>query len=235
MIKINLVSKNAKVSGAGMTSVSADGEFISEISDSEANRKCAVNLLIIALFPLALFVYESQTVPELKKQLNNQQQTLNQLQTVITAASKAVSEKKKFQEDESRLKKQIQVMEDLRNDRLIELRVFELLQKDIPFRTSIESLEVVEVKESVAAKKPAAGGRAAAPAPIVKKKIVMKGIAASNADIALFVNILSQSIYFSNVSLGASRKDKTPMGDVVSFEVTAFIGNSTKTGGSDGQ
>ncbi len=234
MIKINLVSKSPKVSGTAMASVSADGDFIAEISDADANRKSAVNLLIIALFPVGLFVYESQTVPELKKRVASQNQVLNQLNTAISSASNAVNEKKKFQEDESRLKKQIKVMEDLRNDRFLELRVFELLQKDIPFRASIESLDVQEVKDAAAvvAKKPGAGP---APVPAVKKKIGLKGIAASNADIALFVNILSQSIYFSNVSLGASRKTKTPMGDVVSFELTAFIGNSIKAGDISGQ
>lgn len=228
MIKINLLSKSAKISASAMTSMTADGsEFAIELSESEVQRKTAVNMLIMILIPVGMYVYETQTIPELKAKIASQTQILSQLTTAISAASNAVQEKKKFQTDEDRLKKQIKIMEDLRNDRLIELKVFELLQKDIPYRVSIENLDLQEMKGSAATK-----DKAALPN---TKKLTIKGIAASNTDIALFVNILSQSIYFSNVNLGASKKDKTPLGDVVSFDLTANISNTVKTGAAVGQ
>ena len=106
MIKINL-AKPLKI-GASTGAMNSMG--VENVDVQDVQKQGGFKLLFVLLFPVAIYIYESQAVPELKRSLMDKQKKLNMLTEKNEKAKTAVEETKKFSEDQERLQKQIQTL-----------------------------------------------------------------------------------------------------------------------------
>lgn len=196
MIRINLATATVPTSGGTFT----DAAGVAEGADVQ--RQGVSKLLMILIVPLGLYAYESFVlIPDLISRQNSKQNLLNSLKAQNDSSRGALEEKKKFEEDQDRLRKQIGAIDGLSKDRLKEVKILDTIQKDIPDKVWLSELSLRE------------------------ERITIIGNANADADLTAFMDILSRSIYIKEVNLVRSSETQiTPTSGISKkFEISCLI------------
>lgn len=197
MIKVNL-AKPLKIgsSTGAMTSMGVENVDVQDVQ-----KQGGFKLLFALLFPVALYIYESQAVPELRHTLIDKQKKLNQLTEKNEKAKTAVEETKKFREDQERLQKQIQTLDGLRKERMREVKILDNIQKDIPDKVWINAIKFED------------------------KRLLISGLAVSDLDLTNFMENMSRSVFLRDVNLIKSDEQmmENSSKTIKKFDVTASL------------
>lgn len=185
MIKINLAKAPKVVAQEQFTSDLSAGP-----SPTELQKQGALRLFVIMLFPLGLYLWESQIIPAKQQELTSKTAVLSELTAKNEKAKKAVEEIKKFKTDQQRLQSQIGALEDLKRGRLQEVKALDFIQRVIPPRVWLNRIELAAIPDS--AKGP--GGRS-------DSRMTMQGLASNDQGVAAFIDQLAKSIFLREVSL----------------------------------
>lgn len=205
MIRINLA--NAKKITAMAPGAASPAEMAMSSDNSEIQRQGLIRLVIIALFPLVLYAYEMQNIPQLNATLQSKRQLLQALVEKNNKAKQAVEEIKKFKEDQARLQKQIDTLEGLRKDRLREVKILDNLQKDLPQRMWISRIAYTGAKMTIS------------------------GQTIGDAELSTFMDSLSASVFFRQVNLIRSSDSPQSAGvQTKNFEVSCEIDQGFSAG-----
>lgn len=197
MIRINLLSSSAMAGGGAGTSIASGGEMSVEARDIQ--RQGMMRLMVILLFPAALYAYEYIHIPDLQQRLNSKQNVLRDLQAKNEQAKTAVEEIQKFNEEKGRLQKQIDALDSLRRDRQKEVKILDSIQKDIPEKVWLTR---VELKEN---------------------DILLDGMTTADPELTSFMETLSKSVFYKSVNLIRSQEQQSDKGVLKSFEVSCNI------------
>lgn len=199
MIKINLanavVSTSLNPGGGGFGFGGGDAILV---APDEARKEALKRILIIAIFPLGLYVYEMQNLPNIRGQLGQKTQYLSELQAFNSKTTGSVAEIKKFKEDEAKIQARISILEKLSRDRQKEIRILDLFQQVIPEKVWFTRIEVVGTKLQVA------------------------GYAMSDYDVSSFMESLSKSIFLADVNLVSSNEQVIDGVSVKRFEISCL-------------
>jgi type IV pilus assembly protein PilN len=175
MIKINLIGKGGAISAPA--GGNPDIDMAMDATGGDIQKQGLIRLFIILLGPLALFLWQQQNLPGKAVVIAAKQRQLNELITKNANAKAAVEEIKKFKADQARLQEQINTIESLRKDRMREVRILDLVQREMPERMWLSK---IEVKES---------------------KISVSGFAATDSELTQLMDVLTKSVFLSEVNL----------------------------------
>lgn len=187
MIKVNLNSPNvpsirSNIGGADEGVVGGDDQI---------QRQGIIRLVILALGPIALFIYQNNMViPDKTAELAQKDKTVTELKTKNDKAKSAVDETKKFQGDQAKLQAQIDSIEDLRKDRMQEVRVLDLIQRELPERVWLNKLELRD------------------------HKLTVVGMAGNDGEITQLMDTMTKSSLLAEVNL-ISTAEKTVDGNLI--------------------
>lgn len=202
MIRVNLVNAQRMTASAGGASGGADGaDGYIPISDEELKKQAMTRILIMCLFPAALFAWELQAVPAKKAELESKRAHLTQLAEQNAASKKTVEEIKSFETQQKKIQSQINVLEKLKKGRLQEVKVLEFIQRSAPTKVWLHKIEFNE------------------------NRVTIEGFALTPAIQNTFIETLSQSIFLKDVNVGDSKEeqDKTVQLDGTHFIITAGV------------
>ena len=182
MIKINLI--NPKISGEG-----GAGADIA-LSEDQAVRKGGQNLMILFIGPLLFYVYQNFVeIPSKKDEIQSLKNKVQALKDTNDKAKTAVTEMKKFEVDKVKLQARIDSIDDLRKDRMLEVRILDLLQRESPEKLWLKTVDMRE------------------------DKVIVVGYSAAEGDITQFMDNLTKSGLLGIVSLTSS-SEKTVDGNI---------------------
>lgn len=200
MIKINLVNPSQAVAPGRSSFLSGlfSGSSVSS-EENEIRRQGAIRLIIIGLFPAVMYAYEFQTLPQKRAQVVSKRNYLNDLRVKNTKAKSAVEETRKYRDDKQRLQKQIDTIEGLRKDRLKEVKILDIIQKEIPERVWLTNLSLGE------------------------EKLTISGLAVSDQDLSLFMEALSKSVFLKEVNLLKSSEQSYEKTTIKRFDISCLI------------
>lgn len=173
MIKINLISKGGVIAGGPASSV----EMSFDAGSADIQKHGVIRLFIILLGPLALYIWQNQNLPLKNATVSQKQTILNELIKKNESAKSAVEEIKKYKTDEAKLKEQINTIESLRKDRMREVRILDLIQREMPERMWLGKIEMRD------------------------NKISIGGYAAADSELTQFMDTLSRSVFMQDVNL----------------------------------
>lgn len=194
MIRINLVKAIGGKDSQAIAGLGADTAGASDIQ-----RQGLLRLTVLLLFPLALWVYELQLIPDLESKLVSKRKVLASLTQKNEQAKGAVEEIKKFKEDQAKLQMQIDTLESLRRERLKEVKVMDNLQKDIPEKVWLTKIDFQEAK------------------------LLLSGLATADTELTQFMETLSKSVFLHEVSLVRSSEQPSEAGVLKKFEISCAI------------
>lgn len=193
MIKVNLA--NAAHSTA-LTGVGGGAEIF--VAPDEQRKEALKRIAVILLFPLGLYVYESQNVPTIHHILATRTAYLGELQAFNARANASVAEIKKFKEDEAKIQARIAILEKLSKDRQKEIRILDLFQQVIPDKVWFTRVEMTG------------------------NKMQVSGYAMSDYDISTFMEGLSKSVFLADVNLLNSNEQVIDGVSVKRFEISCL-------------
>ncbi len=196
MIRINLAGVGG-LSMAGMDSLGVGGSDIMMAPD-ETRKEGLKRILIILIFPVALYVYEGQNLPNIRNQLNVKTAQLAELQAFNSKTTESVAEIKKISEDQAKIQARISILEKLSKDRQNEIRILDLFQQVIPEKLWFTRLEQQG------------------------PRLTISGLSMSDFDISGLMESLSRSVFFVDVNL-LSTNEQVIEGIVFKkFEITCL-------------
>jgi type IV pilus assembly protein PilN len=182
MIKINLIKP--KISGEG-----GGGADIA-LSEDQALRKGGQNLMILLIGPLLFYGYQNFVdIPSKKEEIQRYRSEVQTLKATNDKAKTAVTEMKKFEVDKVKLQARIDSIDDLRKDRMLEVRILDLLQRESPEKLWFKTIDMRE------------------------DKVLVVGYSAAEAEITQFMDNLTKSGLLGIVSLTSS-SERTVDGNV---------------------
>ena len=179
----------------GFGDVEASGEDLKFI-----RREALKNLMLILLGSISLIVYEQMHIPELRQKLNIINNELNALMEKNSKARQAVEQSKKLIKEQANLQSQISSIENLKKDRALILKIFELFQKNTPSTIWLNEIN------------------------FGSDRVLLSGQAISDADVTTFMDALSRSVYFKEVNLVRSiEHQNNKFGLVKKIEINCVI------------
>ncbi len=199
MIKVNLVKSIPVGSSPSAASLVEGGDGPIEIGSQEIQKQGAIRLLIILLFPLGLYFYESQNVPDLRRQVQKRNSEIQVLQTKNNNAKGAVEEILKFNEDKEKLQRQVDTLESLQKDRDLEVKILDNIQKDIPEKVWLEKIEFKDAD------------------------LKIWGMAVTDSDVSAFIDSLSKIYTIQSVIPVRSADKVTDRGVYKAFELNSKV------------
>lgn len=198
MIRINLAQAgrgpSASVSGGG---VALSGDAI--LTTADLQKAGLIRLLVLIIFPAALYAYQEMTLPDLVAARNQKSTQLSQLRTYNQQMERAVQEIKKFKEDEAKIQSRINYLDRVSKGRLREIKIMELLQQIIPEKVWLTRLESTDGRLNVS------------------------GLAMTDYDISQFMEGLSKSAFFLDVNLLNSGEQNFDNLNVKRFEISCTM------------
>lgn len=192
MIKINLLD-------GYFAPTATDFDQSIMMDPADVNREFLKRIAILPLIPIALYLWESLSRPDLESQLAIQNTKLAELQAFNSKAENAVKEITKFRDDETKIQKRIAFIEKISRDRLKEIQVFDMIQTIIPERVWLTKLEIVADKVSIT------------------------GLSVTDGDQSNFLEALSRSIYVSEPQLMNSTEYKLGTDSLKKFTIGASL------------
>lgn len=190
MIRINLAPSSAKLK-AGQAALD-DALFLTE---EDIQKHALKRILLIVMFPAALFLYEKQTLPDLVAQSASLTNELNELTTENSASAELVEKIKKLNETKEVFDKRLKAIEQLSVNRYKEVKLLDFLQTTIPETVWFRSLE------------------------FSGDKISLLALAMSDTDVTQFLEDLNRSSEIKEVKLNRSTDEKIEDTTIKRFEV----------------
>lgn len=207
MIKINLAKefmpKKKGLFGGGAPRMESLETLEASSEQANLNKALIVRLVILLIGPIALFIYQDSNIPPKIAMIGTLNGELSTLSQKNQQAAASVSEIKKFEKEEERLKAQIMVIENLQKDRLKEVRVMDYIQREIPEKVWLSKMGLADGKMSI------------------------EGLATGDSELTNFMDGLQGSAYLKDVSLVRSNEVNTPETGVVrKFEISCLLERS---------
>lgn len=194
MIKINLAPQ-AVVSASSVSFGDVEGF----VTDDELRKEGLKRILVMLLFPTALYLYEMQSLPSKSAALNAKRQTLNELRAYNASSSASVAEIKKFKEEEAKMEARISALDKISKDRQREVRVLDLIQTILPEKAWLVRLE------------------------IKSDRILIEGLALSDYEVSSFMDALTKSVYLLDVNLISSREEVVDGSNLKRFDISCLL------------
>lgn len=198
MIKINLSSHGAGSSAASAASFGGGGGDMFMAAD-EVRKEALKRVLIILIFPVALYAYQEQNIPGKQAELSSKQQMLTELQSYNEKQAASVAEIKKFKEDEAIIEARITALDKISKDRNREVRVLDLLQTVIPEKAWLTKIQ------------------------LNPDKVVIQGLAVSDFEVSQFLDSLTKSVFLMDVNLVSSSEVILEGVTLKKFEVSCVL------------
>ncbi len=197
MIKINLSKKGTQYKSTNDSS----SDLSMSSSETTGLRKTAmVRAALIILGPISLLMFEQQTLPKLQAQLKRANQELTAVTEKNIKAAEAVIQTKKFKHEQEVLQTHINSIEDLKKNRLREVRLLDFIQKDLPDKLWLTRMEM------------SAG------------KLNIQGLSTTDGELTQFMDALSRSAYLKEVSLIRSTDHNSDeVGQLKKFEISCLM------------
>lgn len=193
MIKIHLEKQFLKQNSINPSEQIVDVDF-------ESSRKQALINLILFLLPVgAMMSYEALVLPEKKAQIAVASKKLKVLQTKNSQLEVSVAEIKKITEDLQKLQSQTDLITKLSSRRMLEVKVLDTLQREIPEKVWLQQVQVN------------------------KGKMDIFGQALTEGETTSFVEALSKSVFLKGVSLVKSDEQVTGRGVLRKFQISANL------------
>lgn len=175
MIKINLIQ--GKGSSRGGT------EESTVLSDESSIKKEALKrILIILIFPMGLYVYESQNIPEKKQVIDRISQQINELKTYNSKLENSAKQIEQFKVEEAQFNTQVQALTKITKSRKIEVKIFSLIQNVIPEKVWLREISIDRAAQGSD-----------------KNEIRIVGYSATNEDVRKFIEALEKSVYLKKI------------------------------------
>lgn len=172
MIRVNLIDSYIPGQGVGGAPAVVGADELKEIKNQAFAR-----LFIIFLPTLGMYVYEYQHIPSLQDRIVKLTSEIEKVKGYNAKQAPAVSEIKKFKEDEKKIQDRIAVLDRLSKERSNEIKVLHLVQQTIPEKAWLTKLDIQDGKANIS------------------------GLALNDSDISIFMETLSKSVFLSDVSL----------------------------------
>jgi type IV pilus assembly protein PilN len=139
MIRINLLKSFTSGGGGG-------GNQFSSLASAGGDRdqlmiQSIKRLVILVLGPLALYIYESQAIPELQNKLNAINAEVTQTATFNQSKNGLAQEIKKYEEEQDKINKQMNFINKIARDKTNESKLFQHLYNSTPETVWINRLE----------------------------------------------------------------------------------------------
>lgn len=158
--------------------------------------------MIVLIFPVLLtFSYDRYVKFVSEEDIKRLTAEYTALQEKLKIQEVAVKEVEKFQEEKRKLDSELQIIKNLSTERLKNVKALDALQGIIPIKAWLKDLKIVD------------------------KRLEMSGFAMDEFVISEFMQGLGSSIYFSNITLGASEEDKRKEGSVKKFIIKCKLEN----------
>lgn len=204
MIKINLAKelqpKKKGLFGSGEPKLESFDSAEATGEAADLKKALIVRLVMLLAGPAALFIYQDMNIPPKVARTAQLNQELATLTAKNQQAAASVSEIKKFEKEEEKLKAQIIVIENLQKDRLKEVRVLDYVQREIPEKVWLNRMGLAD-------------GR-----------MVIEGMATGDSELTNFMDGLQGSAYLKEVSLVRSNEVSLPDSGVVrKFEISCLL------------
>jgi type IV pilus assembly protein PilN len=199
MIKINLVSNAASMPAASPFASATPGAKDLFLAPEESRKEAFKRLVLLAVGPIALYIYQAQNLPAKEAALNSKNAVLAELQAYNAKSANSVAEIKKFKEDEALIEARISALEKVSKDRLKEIRIMELLQTVIPEKAWLTKVQ------------------------IGASKLLIEGMALSDFEVSSFLESLTKSVFLVNVDLVNSAEVNQDGFTLKRFEISCAL------------
>ena len=140
MIKINFLNSFKDYAGAQ----AAGAVLFDEDERNLILKEVGKRLAIIALGPIGLLVYELQTIPTLEAKKVDAEKRLAELVAFNDKHKDTAQEIKKYEDEETRFKAQMDFITKIQEDKLNEYKLFRHLKDSTPQTVWVNSLELNE-------------------------------------------------------------------------------------------
>ncbi|MFZ4403704.1 MAG: PilN domain-containing protein [Pseudobdellovibrionaceae bacterium] len=196
MIKINLAQQTSKAQSVSFATTPG-GEVL--FNADEVRKEGFKKLLILAVIPVGLWLYQQQNIPTKEQDLSNKNQTLSALQEFNSKQAESVAEIEKFKNDESQLQKRIAALDKISKDRLKIIRILDLFQQVIPEKVWLTKVDIKDTK------------------------ILINGYAMTDIDNSTFMDALTKSVFLVDVNLISSNEVVVDGFTLKKFEISAWM------------
>lgn len=208
MIRVNLGKKAAtggkfKFGGFGGKGASGSTGEVTDFEGDGANRALITRLAIILMGSALLFAYEQSNIPPLKSRLSQMRREVTEIKKKNAENANVVQENLQFESDQAILQGQINAIEQVKKDRLKEVRILDYIQREIPEKVWLQKLELKE------------------------GKLIVTGFATADSELTTFMEGLQRSAYLKEISLIRSTESVLQdMGIVKKFEISCLVERS---------
>ena len=186
MIQVNLLKPK----------IASENVVVEGVSEESLLRKGFGNLAFVLIGPLSIYFYINfYSIPEKQNKIQGLQRQISELKTVNDKAKSAVADMKKFESDTAKLRARIDSIDDLRKDRMHEVRVLDLIQREIPEHLWLTKIDVTDDQISIV------------------------GQATNENEITQFMDSLTKSGLLGTVNLISSAERNSETGFVKEFEI----------------
>jgi Tfp pilus assembly protein PilN len=192
MIRINLRAKNKKFSFQAASSTS--------FGEEPSQRKAIVNLFLILMIPALLAVYETQTIPSKRVEIQKVNKERAELQKFNQDAAGIQIKIKQLSEDQSKLSVKIKLLTSLKTGRTKEVQLLDLVQTQIPDQVWLSDIELNE------------------------QVLRLTGFSVKDSEVSVFMDRIAKDSLLSNLSLVKSSRESFPtVGTVTKFEINGLV------------
>lgn len=202
MIRVNLAKNSAAkkqgFSFGGRSESAASADFTAD--GENLNRTLIVRLALLFMGSGLLFAYEQLNVPPLKSQMAQMQRELEEVRQKNLAGQNDVDEIKRYEKEQEKLQAQINAIEEVKRDRLREVRVLDYIQREIPEKVWLSQMD------------------------LNNGRLVIAGYATADNELTTFMESLQRSAYLRDISLVRSNDlVLADVGTVKRFEISCSM------------
>lgn len=203
MIKVNLLKNRGTVTESGTQfDFNTPLEFDKEKGGPATPAESLVKVIIVFLFPLLLWGYESYNVGQLTTQYTGVQARLQELQAEVDKNQPIIQKATKMQTEIKELEDRISIIKNLSKIRLREIKAIDFLQNVMPEKVWFQELE------------------------FKGNTFRVIGFAVTNDSLNKFIEAIDGKSYFRNVILMQSSDQKTKSGTIKGFVIGSNLVDS---------
>ncbi len=171
VIRINFLNSfKETASGQGVQVAS----YVDQDEQKQIFKEVAKRLLIIAIGPLGLYIYEMQTIPVLMEKKTQAEAKFVDLKQFNDSKLGLSEEIKRYEDEQARFNAQVDFINKIQADKVNEYKLFLLLQEKTP-----KTIWIDEMK-------------------FVNNSLEIKGLSLDPSDIGKFTQLLSDTDFIKN-------------------------------------
>jgi Tfp pilus assembly protein PilN len=194
MIKVNLL-RNTGMAQAGDLNLMA--------ASPDVKRAMGIRVLVILLFPFALYIYESISIHQAQRELDEWKAKVATLTAEKAKYGDAAPRIEKASKQKALVEKKLDAIRGIARSRLREVKTLDALQTLIPPRTWIRRVSMDG------------------------NLVSLEAFSSSSEGVTEFIRALDSSVFFSKVEPKKTMQETTPAGVVVKkFELEFHIGKN---------